>query len=229
MKILTLITKKSVKEIIREKKFLRFYTTEFFNSGEMIEIIDGNKKSPAIILKSESIQDLKEKIRGGDLEIKKLKFSKTGDYALGKIIDIFPISEIKKFLKDPLSAQQSKNEHIRKFFPKKRKHLPKSTTDKTKGSSSSVADILKNRVSGRPKTYHNEMQEIVDIVRNYFGEKAVYGQGSFSYYIGFFKNMPLREVHKIFGEVKQTKKSIFDKKKLFWYKVGKYIKEKRSK
>jgi hypothetical protein len=44
----------------------------------MIEIIDGNKKNPAIVLKSEPATNYKEEIRAGLLDIKKLKLSKTG-------------------------------------------------------------------------------------------------------------------------------------------------------
>ena len=76
MQILTLITKKSVREPDKEKKFLKFFSIQSFSPGNMIEILDGNKKSPAIILKSESAVNLKEEIRNGKLILKKLKFSK---------------------------------------------------------------------------------------------------------------------------------------------------------
>ena len=84
MNIFTIITKKSVREPAKEKKFLKFFSTRNFSAGNMIEIIDGNKKSPAIILKSESASNLKEEIRSGNLEIKKIKFSKMGDKCRGK-------------------------------------------------------------------------------------------------------------------------------------------------
>ena len=58
------------------------------------------------------------------------------------------------------------------------------------------------------------MQERVDKIRKYFYENARYGYGSFSYYIGMFKQVPEREIDQIFAEVKLTKKSIFDKKKI---------------
>jgi ATP-dependent exoDNAse (exonuclease V) beta subunit len=204
---------------LKERKFLKFYSLKNFEAGEMIEIIDGNKKSPAIILKIEDAKDLKQEIRKGEIEMKKLKLSKTGDFANGKRIDKFEISEIKKFLKNPELAQKSENENLKKFFPKKRKKKerilaePKSAP---KGGAE-ISEILSfEKIVNRPKTYNSEMQELVDEIRNYFQEKAVSGTGSFSYYIGFFKRIPLRDVRQMFGEVKLARnKTTFEKKKLF--------------
>ena len=184
----------------------------------MIEIIDGNKKSPAIILKTESASNLKQEIRAGEIEMKKLKFSKTGNFAHGKLIDKFEILEIKSFLKNPELAQKSENKNIKKFFPRKRKNiLTTSKSLKTKSGTAEISDLLSfDRIANKEKTYNSEMQELVDEIRNYFFEKAVRGQGSFSYYIGFFKRIPLRDVRQFFGEVKLAKnKTNFEKKKLF--------------
>jgi len=184
----------------------------------MIEIIDGNKKSPAIILKVELAADLKQEIRKGEIEMKKLKLSKTGEFAGGKIIDEFEISEIKKFLKNPELAQKSENENIKKFFPRKRKkaNFAKQNSSTSKGSAE-ISELLSfEKIINRPKKYNSEMQELVDEIRNYFGENAVRGEGSFSYYIGFFKKIPFREIRQMFGEAKLTRnKTIFEKKKLF--------------
>jgi hypothetical protein len=38
------------------------------------------------------------------------------------------------------------------------------------------------------------MQEMVDTIRGYFNEKARFGFGSFSYYIGMFKQVPERDI-----------------------------------
>jgi len=229
MQILTLLTWKSVREITKDRKFLKYFSLQEFNPGDMIEIIDGNKKSPAIILKSESASNFKQEIRSGEIEMKKLKFSKTGDFSEGKIIESFEISEIKNFLKNPTLAQKSENKNIKKFFPRKNKkvNFAKQNSPKTKTGNAEISDLLSfDRIVNKEKTYNSEMQELVDEVRIYFHEKAVRGIGSFSYYIGFFKRIPLREVRQMFGEVKQTKKSIFDKKKLFWWKIGQFHKNK---
>ena len=172
-------------------------------------------------MKVEDAKDLKQEIRKGEIEIKKLKLSKTGEFANGKIIDKFDLSEIKKFLKNPESAQKSENKNIKDFFPKKRKKRilasPKSFALKSsKTGTAEISELLSfEKIINREKTYNSEMQELVDEIRTYFGEKAVRGEGSFSYYIGFFKKIPLSQIRQFFGEVKQTKKSTFDKKKLF--------------
>ncbi len=231
MNIITLITKKSVREILKEKKFLKFFSLKNFQPGEMIEIIDGNKKSPAIILKIESASDLKQEIRKGGIEMKKLKLSKTGEFSDGKIIDKFEISEIKKILKNPELAQKSENENLKKIFPRKRKKKADFAKQNppTKKGSAEISELLSfEKIISRPKTYNSEMQELVDEIRNYFGEKAVRGEGSFSYYIGFFKRIPLREVRQMFGEAKLARnKTTFEKKKLFWWKIGQFLKNKK--
>jgi hypothetical protein len=42
-----------------------------------------------------------------------------------------------------------------------------------------------------------------------------------------FKQVPERDIWQFFGEAKQSKKPLFQQKKIFWYKMGKYIKEKK--
>lgn len=228
MNIITLITKKSIREIIKNRKFLFFFSLKLFKAGDMIEIIEGNKKSQAIILKINNTLDLKEKIRAGDIEIKKLKLSKTGNYSSGKIIEKFNIEDIKKYIRDYSLSHKQENILIKNFFPKKRKKVLGKISHNTKiKTAQSISEILKTKNKFQVKSYNNEMQELVDVIRTYFSEKAIYGQGSFSYYIGFFKQVPLGIVFQYFSEVKQTKKSLFGQKKLFWYKIGKYIKEKK--
>ncbi len=228
MCILTLISKRSVREKVKEKKFLHFYSAQNFPVGAMIEIIDGNKKTPAIILKIASLEKYKEKIRTGEIMVKKIKLSRTGNWAEGKIIEIFKIEEIKKYLKTPSQINTCQNINLKKFFPrvsKKDFFIPKKNN---KNESLVIRKILENKILKKEKIYYNEMQEMVDKIRTYFQENARYGYGSFSYYIGMFKQVPSREIWQFFGEAKQSKKTLFEKKKLFWYKMGKYIKEKNK-
>jgi len=49
MNVLTLVTKRSVRETEPERRIKMFFTTRSFNPGDIIEIIDGNKKSPAYV------------------------------------------------------------------------------------------------------------------------------------------------------------------------------------
>ena len=231
MNILTLLTWTSVREKTKERKFLKFYSLKNFEAGEMIEVIDGNKKRPAIVLKIENAKELKQEIRKGEIEMKKLKLSKTGEFANGKIIDKFEISEIKKYLKNPEKAQKSENVNLKNFFPRKKKRiLAKLKSAPTPKGQSEVSEILSfEKIISRPKTYNSEMQELVDEIRKYFNEIAVRGNGSFSQYIGFFKRIPLAEVRQMFGEVKLARnKTNFEKKKLFWWKIGQYLKNRKK-
>ena len=155
--------------------------------------------------------------------------------AEGRVFDNLKISEIKNFLKNPEDAKKSENKNIKDFFPRKieRKNASHFSSSKKRknGEISKISNILEKNMENilnREKIYNNPTQEIIDTIRKYFGENSRYGYGSFSYYIGMFKKVPLRDVGQIFAEVKQTKKSTFDKKKLFWYRVGKYIKEKNQ-
>ncbi len=196
----------------------------------MIEIVFG-KKIPAIILKVEDLKDLKQELRKSEDPLKKLPLSKTGEFASGKLIDKFEISEIKKYLKNTELAQKSENKNLKKFFPKKRKKADFASQNppKTKSGQAEISQLLSfEKIINRPKTYHSEMQELVDEIRKYFNEVAVRGEGSFSYYIGFFKKIPISEIKRFFAEVKQTKKSTFDKKKLFWWKIGQFLKKKST-
>jgi hypothetical protein len=215
MKILTLLTKRSVRETAKERKFLKFYSLKNFSDGDMIEIISGNKKTPAIVLKSESASEYKEEIRSGNMDVKKVTFSKTGDYAAGFVYEHFEISDIKKYLKNPNDAKKSDNKNIVDFFPRKNfKKVIEKKTDVKKGVSE-IGDLMFAKVLERKKTYNNPMQELVDTIRKYFYENARYGFGSFSYCIGMFKNLPLRDVEQIFAETKELKKKNFEKKKIF--------------
>lgn len=221
MNILTILTKRSVREPSKEKKFLKFYSAKKFQPGNMIEIIHGNKKIPSIVLKIESALNYKEEVRSGNLEIKKLKLSKTGKNKEGEVFDNFQISEIKQYLKNPKEAKKSENKNIKSFFPRIQESKETSVFStsfskaESKEKTSHISELITSKIFERKKTYNSPMQELVDNIRKYFYENARYGFGSFSYYIGMFKQLPLRDVNQIFAEVKQIKKRNFEKKKIF--------------
>jgi len=221
MYIITTLTKKSVREPLKNRKFVKFYTSKKFSAGDVIEIIDGNKKSPIIILKSEKVLNLKEEVRSGNILIRPLKFSKTGNYANGKIFAKVVIEDIKKYLRYPDKIKDCKNIFLKKFFPTKRKkNVIQQNTEKSlkKHGPQQLKDLINisQTALNKKKQYNSRMQELVDIIRKYFGEHAAYGQGSFSYYIGFFKKLDLSDVYQAFGEAKQAKhKTRFEQKKLF--------------
>ena len=208
MNIITLITKRSVREILKEKIFLKFYTSHNFPPGSVIEIIEGNKKALAIVIKNEDIRNFKQALRSKEIEIKKLKLSKTGKNSNGKIITDFTSEEIKN--------KKKVNEKIANFFPKKRnKNKNQVLQEAGLPEKFNLKNISVDKYKNRKRTYYNETQELVDIIRKHFGEKVVRGIGSFSYYLGFFKKIPNSEIKQFFAEAKQSRKPIDIQKRIF--------------
>ena len=223
MQIITLVTKRSVRETDTSRRYRRFYSTQKIKPGSMIEIIDGNRKSPAIILKNEPSSVHKQAIRDGSLHITKLRLSRSGNFKNGTVVDSFPLSEIKKYLKDPNLAKATGNPHLSSFFPSKRKTSGKAR-DIPATQDGQLTTLSLDRYRHQTKTHSTELQLYVDEVRTYFQENARYGKGSFSYYLGFCKKIPLQDLWQIFGEAKQAKnKTRFEQKKLFWWKIGQYL------
>jgi len=235
MFIYTILTKRSVRELTKTRKFLKRYSLSDFNIGDLIETIDGNKKNPTFILKKESISDMKELLRSGSILPQKLKLSKTGEFKNGTLIDHIPIDDIKKYLKNPSLANKHSNKNIKNFFPKKILKKQPSTNLNSKEKESkkgveSISDILKSKkFLKKHKLYHSETQEMVDTIRTYFNEKNIYGMGSFAYYMSIFKKVPKREIYQFFGEAKLARKPRSMQKRIFWFKIGKYIREKNFK
>lgn len=69
---------------------------------------------------------------------------------------------------------------------------------------------------------HSELHALVDETRKMFGETATKGRGSFGYYLGFFKKVGIDRVRVFLAEVKQANTP----QKLFWWKMGDYLKNK---
>ncbi len=223
MKIITLVTKRSVRETLKELRYKKYYSSSEFHPGDVIEIIDGNKKSPAIILKSEPASAYKQQIRDGSLDISKPKFSKTGEFANGVVVCSFSMDDIRKYLKDPALAHKTDNKILKDFFPKKKPVQNKEPKKVSATSDGTLSTLSLDRYKQTDKTHHSELQLFVDEVRKYFGEQARFGQGSFSYYLGFCKKIPMTDLWQMFGEAKQSRKNHEGQKKLFWWKIGQHL------
>lgn len=79
------------------------------------------------------------------------------------------------------------------------------------------------------KGIHSEKHELVDEIRTFFGETAKKGKGSFGFYLGFFNRLPLGTIRMFYGEVKQSRDLDQEgMKKVFWWKVGKYLRNKKQ-
>jgi len=222
MFILTIITKRSCREIIPQAQKPLFLSKQSFEPGSVIEIIDGNRKSPACIVNCEPVSVYKQEIRSGSLEPRKIKFSKTGEHADGIVFKTYEPNIFLQFLENNKLVKESDDEFIKSFFPKKK--LKKKVETIKRKKVASFSELSVDRYFNNKPKHHSRMHELVDTIRNYFGDKATYGPGSFSYYLGFFKRIPDHEVQRMFEEAKRSNKDIFGQKKLFWWKIGQYIK-----
>lgn len=226
MNILTLVTKRSVRESEPARKLRLFLSSKHYDTGSVIEIIDGNRKSPAYVYACEPASVYKQEIRSGALDLSKVRYSKTGPHAGGAVIQKYEPTTFQKYIEYPEKAQASDDLFLKGFFPKKRK--PQVVKKYKKKRADSFASLSIDSYFSGEKTHHSEMHELVDTIRNYFGEDAKYGQGSFSYYLGFFKKIPNTEIYQMFEEAKRSNKSLNGQKKLFWWKVGQYIKNQKK-
>ncbi len=71
---------------------------------------------------------------------------------------------------------------------------------------------------------HSELHSIVNELRIEFHETAKKGVGSFGYYLGLLKRVPLTEIYRIRAEIRQSK--VDNAKKLFWWHIGQLTKKK---
>ena len=225
MRILSLVTKRSIREPDSKRQVRMFFTSRDFTVGDIIEIIDGNKKAAAYVYKCEPASNHKQAIRTGELDLPKLKLSKTGEYQDGVVMTSYKPADFVSYMKEPKIAHATNDSFLKNFFPKKRTLKPKVTKKKTP-KADSFSSLSVDKYFGQKADHHSEMHELVDNIRKYFGENARYGQGSFSYYLGFFKKIPNRQVRQMFAEAKNSPKDRIGQKKIFWWKVGQYVKKK---
>ncbi len=70
------------------------------------------------------------------------------------------------------------------------------------------------------KRIHSELHELVDKMRKNFGETAIRGKGSFSYYLGMLKRVPNSTIYLWLAEIKDSPKlnTPLSRRKVFWWK-----------
>lgn len=71
---------------------------------------------------------------------------------------------------------------------------------------------------------HTELHELVANLRKDFGETAEKGKGSFSFYLGLLKKVPVRTIYMWHAEIKQSPNlnTPMSRCKVFWWKYKKY-------
>ncbi|MFW0871003.1 MAG: hypothetical protein ACKKL4_00915 [Patescibacteria group bacterium] len=229
MHIITIATKRSLQETDRHRRKQSYYTRKEYQAGDVIEVIDGNKKNLAVILKIESAVKYKQAIRDGSFEISALKLSKTGDRAGGVVIAHYPIADIKRYFNNADALSTTTDKILRELFPRRKSKQTK--TKQTRATKDgSLQSLSIDRYANQSALHHTPLQLFVDDARNYFGETSRHGIGSFSYYLGMCKKIPMHTLYQIFGEAKQApNKSRLQKKKLFWWKIGQYLRQDKEK
>ena len=87
----------------------------------------------------------------------------------------------------------------------------------------SIADMLAShtpKVKALPKGIHSELHEVIAKMRKDFGETATKGVGSFGFYLGLLKNVPLTNIYRWLADA-EGRPSIntpTKKAKNFWWK-----------
>lgn len=75
------------------------------------------------------------------------------------------------------------------------------------------------------KHIHSELHDLVDKMRKDFGETATKGIGSFSFYLGKLKCVPVSVLYMWLADIKDSPKlnTALSRRKIFWWKFKKYI------
>jgi len=135
-------------------------------------------------------------------------------------------NQIDNFKKIEISIKKITSDFIKNKF---RKPVDKkSEKAKSVNGIKNISDLL-SKPTEKNKSLHSEKHYLVNEIRNYFGEKAKKGVGSFSFYLGFFKKIPEASIYQYWSEVKESRKPLKDQQKLFWWKIGQHRKAKKEK
>lgn len=231
-----------------------FFSSNKFDVGSIVMTPLDKKNKPAIVIDINDLEKNKSFIRRNKIKINKISddaelklFTKEIiDYIkLGSTKTNYSIEEIfQKITPKKITQEINKfdfkkeSKDIKNFAEKITKaEIKKKIVKKVNTSEISIDKNIGVKTIGsflsqpkiEKKSLHSEKHYLVDEIRNYFGETAKKGLGSFSFYLGFFRDIPEKTIYKFWSEVKQSNKSLKDQQKLFWWKIGQYKKEKAGK
>ena len=90
---------------------------------------------------------------------------------------------------------------------------------KTMGSMMDAA-LARASTPKKVKGIHSELHEVIAKMRKDFDETAKKGVGSFSFYLGILKNVPLSSIYRWLGDIegRPTLNTPTKKAKMFWWK-----------
>lgn len=91
-------------------------------------------------------------------------------------------------------------------------------------------ELNKRVIQKPPRGIHSELHELIDKMRKDFGETAVKGVGSFGYYLGLLKKVPISKIYIWLGDIKDSPKldTPLSRCKVFWWKYRYYEGMKRK-
>ncbi len=225
MKIITLLTPKSVRLSTKGVTLLYFVSSQLYATGDVIEIIDGRKKTLAVITGCGDVSEFKQEIRMGTLKPTPLPLSKSGPSRDGVVLMTFSVEEVSLIIARAKPEDAGTNKVLKKLLIK-RAIKNKVSVPKQTPKAESFSEISVTKYFAKNSSHTSPKNELIDEIRKYFRETARFGVGSFPYYIGMFKKIPLYQIKPMFEEAKRSNKSLTDQKKLFWWKVGNYLKKK---
>ncbi|MFH0845777.1 MAG: hypothetical protein V1851_00015 [Patescibacteria group bacterium] len=237
------------------QKPVLFFSSHDFPNGSIILIPYGTKEKPALVIdnidskkqklflrqnkevlksiKNPFVLEIFNPLLFSEIQTKSIKINFDIKQSLEKILpkktlekinnlsEKTPLEKIESLKKDLSKiTSQSITTKLKKFLPKKEEHLPRKEFQ-------NIGDLLKKETKTNTKI-HSEKHFLVNEIREYFGEKASKGKGSFSFYLGFFKKIPEATIYQYWSEVKQSRLPTSKQQKIFWWKIGQYLKSKKS-
>lgn len=227
-----------------------------FSVGSIIFVPFPSKEKPAVILDIDNLENKKSFIRRNKIKIVKainnlelpifrketIDIIKTAsektkypiEEILQKIISKNIIQEMNKLNlfsnKDDLNKIKKEIDQISIEFIKNKLKTENNHKKKKKDRLETIGSIVSQKSFENKKTsLHSEKHFLVNEIRNYFGETAKKGKGSFGFYLGFFNRVPKYIIYEYWAEIKQSRKSIKNQQKIFWWKIGQYIKNSKCK
>ena len=168
-----------------------------------------------------------------DIKSKSLRIDKPIEFSLDKIFSKNIKKELNKInenSEEPLTKNYTKKVNHDFIIKKLKPYLKKINNirqNKTRGIQS-IANLLSSKNNKQKKSLHSERHYLVAEIREYFNETAIKGKGSFSFYLGFFKRLPESIIYQYWSEVKESRKNIKAQQKIFWWKIGQFLKNKKS-
>lgn len=239
-----------------QRRVLNF-SQKKFSAGSLIFIpYPKTKEKPALVIQVENLKEKKLFLRKQIVPLRKINNSFEIKFLPKKIIEELqtqalkinqPLSEsLNKFFPKKIIreinqiSETSEIKNIRSYAQKLspifiEKKLTQFSSKKTaqqpikKIRGVQTIGILLSQTRVKKTSLHSEKHYLADEIRNYFGETAKKGTGSFSFYLGFFGKIPLATIYQFWAEVRESRQPLAKQQKIFWWKIGQFLKTESEK